>query len=116
MKKRVFEMDVVFPMEYSLLEKGQGSCPELKRILNDVEKKKKFVQTRFGEYTLWTCRSEKTLIYVPVSLKKEMMNWYHSRFHHPGTERISLTIRQYFHWYGIKKDITDFVSKCATCQ
>ena len=97
-------MDVVFPMGYSLLEKGQGSCPQLKGILNDVE----FcvcVQTRFGEHTLWTCRSEKTLIYVPVSLREEMMNWYHSSLHHPGAERMSLTIRQYFYWYGIKKDI-----------
>ena len=52
LKKRVFEMDVVFPMEYSLLAKDQSSCTQLKGILNDAEKKKKFRQTRFGEHTL----------------------------------------------------------------
>ena len=40
MKKRVFDMDVVFPMEYSLLEKDQGACEQLKGILDDKEKKK----------------------------------------------------------------------------
>ena len=61
-------MDVVFPMEYSLLAKDQSSCTQLKGILDDAEKKKKILQTRFGEHTLWTYGSEKTLIYVPVSL------------------------------------------------
>lgn len=48
MKKRVFDMDVVFPMEYSLLEKDQGACEQIKGILDDKEKKKKYEQATFG--------------------------------------------------------------------
>ena len=66
---------------------------------------------------MWTYGSAKErLVFVPVSLREEMMDWYHSCLHRHGAERMSLTIRQFFYWYGIKRDIIEFVSKCSTCQ
>lgn len=45
-----------------------------------------------------------------------MMDWYYSCLHHPGAARMSLTINDFFHWYGIPNDIIKFVSKCDTYQ
>ena len=57
---------------------------------------------------------EKRLIFVPVSLREEMLDWYHSSLHHPGAERMSLSIWQYLYWHGIETYITNYMSKCAT--
>lgn len=75
MKKQVFDMDMVFPIEYALLKKRQSSCERLKAILDNSEKKKKYEQVIFGEHVLWAYISgEKRLIFVPVSLREDMMD------------------------------------------
>ena len=35
---------------------------------------------------------------------------------HPGTAKIYRDLREIYWWNGMKKDIAEFVAKCAMCQ
>ena len=51
-------------------------------------------------------------------LKREIMEEAHSLAYvmHPGSTKMYHTLREHYWWKGMKKEITDFVSKCLTCQ
>ena len=35
---------------------------------------------------------------------------------HPGAAKMYHDLSQHYLWYGMKRDISDFVSRCLTCQ
>ncbi|KAE8728977.1 Phosphoenolpyruvate carboxykinase [Hibiscus syriacus] len=35
---------------------------------------------------------------------------------HPGGDKMYWNLRERYHWVGMKKDISDFVARCLTCQ
>ena len=35
---------------------------------------------------------------------------------HPGGKKMYQDLKQYYWWRGMKKDVTEYVSKCLTCQ
>ncbi|GJT34204.1 putative reverse transcriptase domain-containing protein [Tanacetum coccineum] len=70
-------------------------------------------------------RSNRTLCYLDriwVPLKGEvrtliMDEAYKSKYSiHPGADKMYYDLRDRYWWPGMKKDITDYVSKCLTCM
>ena len=55
-------------------------------------------------------------IFVPTSLRRRVVEWYHTYLLHPGESRTEGTIMQYLYWPNIRKTVKDIVSKCETCQ
>ena len=53
-----------------------------------------------------------------IELKKEIMEEAHSSAYamHPGSTKMYRTLRDHCWWRGMKREITEFVSKCLTCQ
>ena len=51
-------------------------------------------------------------------LKREIMQEAHSSAYamHPGSTKMYHTLREHYWWKGMKKEITDFISRCLTCQ
>ncbi len=42
---------------------------------------------------------------------------HNSRFSvHPGSTKMYNDLKQHYWWHGMKRDISDFVSKCLICQ
>ena len=35
---------------------------------------------------------------------------------HPGSTKMYRTIKENYWWFGMKKDVADFVSRCLVCQ
>jgi len=85
------------PQAYRELVKKED-CSELKLSLTNKTKAKAFSEVKFNKLSLWTYSTEgkEALIFSPLSLREELMAWYHSCLHHPGVERTSLTVRQFF--------------------
>ena len=52
-------------------------------------------------------------IYVPVGLRAEMIQWYHTNLNHPGVSRMYATIGQHFRWPGMTLHIKEYVQKCT---
>ena len=51
-------------------------------------------------------------------LKRDIIEEAHSSAYamHPGSTKMYKTLKEYYWWNGMKKEIASFVSKCLTCQ
>ena len=89
------------PFEFRRIDEEQRKCPELKELKKAVEKRVK-QQIVSSDHTLWMIKSargppnEDYKIYVPVSLREDLMQWYHENLNHPGLSRMKMTIGQHF--------------------
>ncbi|KAB2632511.1 S ribonuclease [Pyrus ussuriensis x Pyrus communis] len=59
-------------------------------------------------------------MFVPksVELKKEILDEAHISAYamHPGATKMYHTIRPFYYWPGMKREIAEYVSSCAVCQ
>ena len=55
-------------------------------------------------------------IYVPKSLRKRTIEWYHHFLNHPGGDRLFKTINRVCYWKGMASECTSFCRRCAECQ
>ena len=53
---------------------------------------------------------------VPEVMKLEMLNGYHDKAGHPGTDNTVHTLGSYFMWYDMHSDVREYVKSCYTCQ
>ena len=53
-----------------------------------------------------------------MELKKKLMYESHNIVFtmHLGGNKMYQDLKQYYWWRGMKKDVTDYVFKCLTCQ
>ena len=53
-----------------------------------------------------------------MDLRKKILYENHNTVFtmHPGSNKMYQDIKQYYWWLGMKKDISEYVSKCLTCQ
>ena len=53
-----------------------------------------------------------------MDLKKKILYESHNTVFtmHPGSDKMYQDIKQYYWWQGMKKDISEYVAKCLTCQ
>jgi hypothetical protein len=54
--------------------------------------------------------------YIPATLRKEILKWYHTTLHHPGIVRTKKTIKSHLSWPGMRTDIEQYIQKCHICQ
>jgi len=66
-----------------------------------------------GEVTLFT--TDDNHIIVSKSLQNELMEWYYINLKHPSSDRIYLTLKQYFYWKDMKDRIKNYVKHCKEC-
>jgi hypothetical protein len=52
-------------------------------------------------------------IYIPISLRKRILWWYHTYLQHPEITRIEATLRQNLTWSNLKKDVEAAVRKLS---
>ncbi len=61
-----------------------------------------------------------TRLYVPNidELRREIMEESHHSAYtvHLGSTKMYRDLREHYWWGGIKRNVTDFVAKCLTCQ
>jgi hypothetical protein len=55
-------------------------------------------------------------IYIPISLRKRILWWYHTYLQHPGITRMEATLRQHLTWPNLRKDGEAAVKNCHECQ
>ena len=53
-----------------------------------------------------------------MELKKKILYESHNTVFtmHPGSNKMYQDMKQYYWWQGMKKDISEYVAKCLTCQ
>ena len=57
---------------------------------------------------------------VPATrqLKRQILEEAHSSTYamHPGSTKMYRTLKEYYLWSGMKREVVEYVSKCFTCQ
>ena len=61
-------------------------------------------------------KENKFLIYVPLSMADDLVEWFHENLMHPGASRLVETIRQMFYVKGLDERSQRLVAKCPECQ
>lgn len=78
-----------------------------------VPKLKKGDDGRF----LWRSYKDHTYrIYVPATLRSEVLKHYHGYYVHPGTWKMLNMIRRTYDWPGIVEDVSQYLRNCIECQ
>ena len=62
----------------------------------------------------------KDRIYVPDNndLKKVILRKFHKKPYsgHPGYQKTFITVKKFYYWPNLKRDVVDFVARCFDCQ
>ena len=104
--------------------------PVLKQMIidahkNDEEMQKKVQMVRDGDNTEFSVKEEGSLYFqnrlcVPddKELKEKLLFEAHNTVFtmHPGSNKMYQDLKQHYWWKGMKRDVTEYVSKCLTCQ
>ena len=104
--------------------------PDLKQMIVDAQKHDaklqeivQLVSTR--DKTDFSMDGDGSLLYksrlcVPndMDLKKNILYENHNTIFtmHPGSNKMYQDMKQYYWWQGMKRDISEYVAKCLTCQ
>ena len=104
--------------------------PILKKMMisaqkNDVKLQKKVQMVRDGDKTDFLVKEAGSLYFqnklcVPddKELKKKLLFEAHNTVFtmHPGGNKMYQDLKQHYWWKGMKRDVTEYVSKCLICQ
>jgi Integrase zinc binding domain len=55
-------------------------------------------------------------IYIPKTLRKPILSWYHTALQHPGIQRMERTIRSHLVWPGLSSGVEKHIKSCHQCQ
>ena len=102
-----------FPLNLHLIAKQQRADEPLKTALALPQPVyKKIVRDSVKLYV----NAKQETIYVPVSLRASLLQWYHLTLQHPGVKRMQATLKENFYWPGVDVAIEKIVKNCNTCQ
>ena len=96
---------------------AQMNDEEIQELIQARSKgKKKDLRIRESDGMLM----QESRMYVPnnAELKKEILDEAHVSAYamHPGGTKMYHTIRPFYYWPGMKREIAEYVSRCAICQ
>ena len=55
-------------------------------------------------------------IIVPRQMRSSVLTEFHDNGGHTGISRLHAQLLQRFHWYGMRRDVEDWVSSCVSCS
>ena len=98
----------VMPRLYTRVVAAQQEDQQIQWVLRPLE-------VSYGEDSIVRYRNR---LYVPSAARQELCDEAHrSKLSiHPGGNKMYQNVKRHFWWPGMKRDITEYVSKCLTCQ
>jgi hypothetical protein len=98
------------------IQKGQVEDEKIQEIKHNVKKEKSPGFLEDGEGVLWYKRR----IYVSniKELKDKILHEAHESAYsiHPGENKMDHDLKATYWWYGMKRDVVEYVTLCDTCQ
>jgi hypothetical protein len=113
------EAKVVMEVEPTLeveIREGQLEDAKLKEIRQLIQDNKTSDFSEDSQGTLWLGKR----ICVPIlkPIKESILREAHDSAYsiHPGSTKMYKDLKTHYWWYGMKRDIAEYVSLCDTCQ
>jgi hypothetical protein len=111
--KVVMEVELTLEVE---IQKGQLEDAKLKGIRQLIRDNKTSDFSEDSQGTLWLGKR----ICVPnlKNIKESILREAHDSAYsiHPGSTEMYKDLKTHYWWYGMKRDIAEYVSLCDTCQ
>ena len=101
----------ILPITTKLIQRHQASDDYLQQQLQTQSQAYSVKSLRGGDMF---CYNNK--IYVPQSLRKHIVEWYHTVLCHAGETRTEETIKQHMTWPGLREDVRKVIKTCDQCQ
>jgi hypothetical protein len=99
-----------FPMSPEIIAREQKKDTHLKEVM---KKSDKFSERIVERSTVITLDNK---IYIPISLRKRIVWWYHKYLQHPGITRMEARLRHNLTRPNLRKDVEAAVKNCHECQ
>jgi hypothetical protein len=99
-----------FAMSPTIIAREQQKDSQLKEF---IKRSDKFSERTIERSTVITYEKK---IYIPQSLRKRIVCWYHTYLQYPGITRMEATLRQNLTWPNIRNDVDTAVKNCRECQ
>ena len=74
------------------------------------------VITRKDGFAMYSPDGQDHLVIIPQKRAKELVEWQHRRMCHAGQAKVYSELARHFHWPNMRKQIREWVTKCANCQ
>ncbi len=100
-----------FPMRPKLISHEQKKDPVVSKLLGENAKG---VTVEHLEDADLVCLNGRVI--VPKSLRKRIIEWYHTYLAHPGIRRMTDTMSKLYFWPKMEHEITQQVKTCKECQ
>jgi len=106
-----------FPLDVLLVQKEQQ-----KELNKKNSKIKRLLEQKLSGYYKDNSLYDTELIlhekriYVPISLRSKVIEWYHHYLNHPGAERLNKTLQQVCYFKGITSACQKHCYRCKQCQ
>eukprot|EP00804_Cyclotella_cryptica_P021643 CCRYP_020648-RA/>CCRYP_020648-RA protein AED:0.79 eAED:0.49 QI:0/-1/0/1/-1/1/1/0/148 len=91
-----------FPLAMTLIKSEQDKDTKLQSLLKQDRYKSNFGILTFGDHEVHTFN---TKVWVPPSLQRRIIEWYHTNLRHPGVTRTLNSIGQTFGWKGMRTHV-----------
>jgi len=108
-----FDEDNDFPLQLAILAREQLTDDHLQAALQ--QQPSSYFESVRDDQTIYVHKQTNS-IYVPVSLRGALTQWYHTSLQHPGIKRMQATIKEHFYWPGMDAAIDAVVRVCPVCQ
>jgi hypothetical protein len=99
-----------FPMGPEIIAREQNKDTHIKEVMKKSDKFSEILIERS------TVINYDNMIYIPQSLIKRIVWWYHTYLQHPGITRMEATLRQDLIWPNLKEDVEVEVKNFHECQ
>jgi len=105
----------IYPLQMSLLSHEQDKDSSIQNALQDCNTNyiRKEVRGGSKRHKVVFCNDK---IVVPRSLRKRLIDWYHTTLMHPGINRTEQTIKMHFIWPRLHEDVKQLCKSCKICQ
>jgi hypothetical protein len=98
------------------IRKGQKKDEKLKEIAGNIEKGKSLGFRMDEQGTLWF--GKRLCVPEDKALRDAILCEAHESAYsiHPGSTKMYLDLKEKYWWYGLKRDVAEYVAVCDTCQ
>ena len=105
-----------FPLNLSLVQEEQNK--ELSQEGSKLKTNLEDIQSEFTKQELDNVEIifYKNKIYVPKTLRRRTIDWYHYYLNHPGGDRLANTLQEVCYWKGMVNQAKQTARRCQSCQ
>ena len=104
-----------FTLSTEKLHHEQLNCNETNEIIENIKYNDDY-EYKTIEGNMILCKHGTNQMIIPKKLRFKIIQGNHEMFGHPGIQRMMNTIKHYFHWTNMIKDVTEYIKHCHTCQ